>query len=190
MIKNLLSVSILDNSDVGVVLPATKNETGHWKTNCWQAELSQYKMILTPGYYQSQCDCIKCSMLWNNFGPFMSKTNDLKTYLDPSFETVQEMLVDFFLQIKIFGGKSLLSCPDLMVETKTDIDNNDIKWLKLAQKWKIQGISVDQGPEPLVHFSCEDVNLQCKPFSQTQSFIGKLISEIKFWYTALIVDPF
>ena len=104
-------------SNVAVVSPATKNQSGHWKSHCWQAEVTQYKLILTPGYFQSQCDCMKCTMLWEDYGPFVAKTKDLTNFLDTNVgSSPYSMFTDFFLRMKL-SNQYLVSCPDLMVET-------------------------------------------------------------------------
>ena len=74
-------------------------------------------LILTPGYFQSQCDCMKCTMLWEDYGPFVAKTKDLTNFLDTNVgSSPYSMFTDFFLRMKL-SNQYLVSCPDLMVET-------------------------------------------------------------------------
>ena len=78
---------------------ATKNGTGHWNSHCWQAEMSGYNLVLTPGYQQSKCDCQVCSIFWGNFGPFVAMKNDLDDFLDATITNEAMAFVDFFLQL-------------------------------------------------------------------------------------------
>jgi hypothetical protein len=164
-------VRLIRDESVGVVAGATRNTTGHWRSHCWQTYMAFYNLVLTPGYRSSNCDCMKCSMFWDNFGPFVAKKTDLQNHLDSSFSSTQIMFADFFLKINHIH-KSLVTCPDVMFSIGVDLPPPlDQEWLQLAKKWSLQGISIDLGPKKIHSFSCSEVGLKCQPETQTKSFI-------------------
>ena len=168
---------LINSKNIAVVSPATKNvQSGHWKSHCWQAEMTQYKLILTPGYFQSQCDCMKCTLLWEDYGPFVTKTKHLTNFLDTNVGSPHLMFTDFFLRLKL-SEQNILSCPDLMVETIiANHSTANLDWLSLAQKWQFQEVSIDHGPadEKIAEFTCQDIHKVCEPEKQTQSFLAPL----------------
>ena len=168
---------LINSKNIAVLSPATKNvQSGHWKSHCWQAEMAQYKLILTPGYFQSQCDCMKCTLLWEDYGPFVTKTKHLTNFLDPNLGSPYLMFTDFFLRLKL-SEQNILSCPDLMVETIiANHSTANLDWLSLAQKWQFQQVSIDHGPadEKIAEFTCQDIHKVCEPEKQTQSFLAPL----------------
>jgi hypothetical protein len=163
---------LIGDKSTGVVSGATRNTTGHWRSHCWQTNMGFYNLVLTPGYISSYCDCMKCSIFWDNFGPFMATKTDLEDHLDAaSFSSTQMMFADFFLKINHIG-KSLVTCPDVMFSIGDDLlPPSDQEWLQLAKKWGLQGISKDLGPKKIHSFSCSEVGLKCEPARQTKSFI-------------------
>ncbi len=155
---------------LGAVSGATKNATGHWKTHCWQAEISAHNLVLSRGYHKSHCDCLICTMLWDDFGPFTARTKEMQVILDATMGTLNQVFVDFFLSLGL-KSKTIYSCPDVMFTT---VGNADLQlmdksfWLKMAFKWTFQGISVDVGPSRVHQFTCHELDLACQPEEQTK----------------------
>ena len=152
-----------------MVSGATKNITGHWKSHCYQANIRAYNLILTPGYSSSTCDCMICNMLWDNFGPFMSRKEDLLK-LDSKFPPTV-MFTELFLELKM-KGQHILLCPDLMFHTIEDkLLPKRESWLPLSKKLGIQAISFDNGPSKIHEFSCNDIGISCDIMTQSESYI-------------------
>ena len=152
-----------------MVSGATKNMTGHWKSHCYQANIRAYNLILTPGYSRSTCDCMICNILWDNFGPFMSRKEDLLK-LDSNF-VPWVMFTNFFMQLKM-KNQHILLCPDLMFHTSEDeiLPKRDVL-LPFSKKLGIQAISFDNGPSKIEEFSCKDIGISCDIWTQAESYI-------------------
>ena len=48
---------------------SSRNSTGHWRANCRQADISNFNLLLRPGYARSECDCMRCDVVGN--APFV-----------------------------------------------------------------------------------------------------------------------
>ena len=101
------SVRLLQNSDVKVVSGATKNGTGHWKTDCFQSEIVNYNLYIKPGYEESVCDCMICSV--SAGAPFLTRTMifqeyPLNSYLHgiPCIEMVTIQFIVIFSKRQLF----------------------------------------------------------------------------------------
>lgn len=158
-----------DGNFIGASTGATKNSSGHWRSHCWQANLKGYSLILGKGYHQSACDCQICSILWNNFGPFVALTSDLVEF--SSFSNPSLAFLDFFLYLDS-RGKKVASCPDILFNTGPDLKSPPKeKWKNLLIKWGLMGVSLDLGPEKVLQFPCHQLGLSCNPAQQTQNSI-------------------
>ena len=155
-----------------MVSTATKNRTGHWKSHCWQAKIQAYNLVLEPGYQKSKCDCMICSVLWENHGPFIARAETLNLYLDGTIPSNEIMFMDLFLKLNN-AGLEILSCPDLLIQT-SDFENHPSfqHWSALAQKWKFLGVSIEMGPAKVLEFSCETIGTECNPTVQTKSILA------------------
>lgn len=163
-------VRLMDAKNAAAVTGATKNSTGHWRSHCWQTSISGHNLVLTPGYRQSTCDCMKCSLFWDSHGPFVARKSQLLSHLHPALG-LQMMFVSFFLSMQSLGYDAF-SCPDLMFLTADDPDPpSQSNWLQMARKWGLQGISIDLGPMKIYQFSCSTLELVCDPEDQTKSYI-------------------
>ena len=113
--------------------------------------------------------CMICNVLWDNFGPFMSRKEDLLK-LDSNFPP-NVMFTEFFIKLKM-KGQHILLCPDLMFHTNEDeaLPKRD-DWLPFSKKLGIQAISFDNGPTKSHEFSCQDIGISCDIRSQAESYI-------------------
>ena len=81
------------------------------------------------------------------------------------------MFIDFFLKLQE-QGKHVLVCPDLMYYTGANQDLlTEESWVRLAKKWSLQGISMNRGPQKMLTFECDQVDLVCQPEEQTRSHL-------------------
>ena len=178
MICNLIDIDIIslaDGSMIGAVTGPTRNKSGHWRSHCYQTEMTAYNLVLTPGYYQSTCDCQICSVLWDQNGPFVALTKDLQMNLDATLFLGQDqeflVFMDFFLSMRE-KGKLVVVCPDLMYYTgQNQLAPTQADWMSLAKKWSLQGISFDLGPTKILKFDCHHIDIKCDPQEQTKSLL-------------------
>ena len=53
----------------------SRNASGHWRANCYQADVYNFNLLLKPGYAASECDCMRCDVVGN--APFVIRASAL-----------------------------------------------------------------------------------------------------------------
>lgn len=137
---------------------ATRNETGHWAVECFQARLELYALMLREGYTASALECMYCDVVG---GPFLTTLAQLAaTPLDERL-TGSAVFVDWFLRVRANGGLGA-ACPDVLFFTaggRKALWANRRSWTPLAAKWGVTDILL-----PLRHyhhFTCQEAKLSC-----------------------------
>ena len=161
------SIRLLQDPKIGVVSGATRNITGHWKTNCLQSHIVNYNLYMKPGYEHSSCDCMECAV--SDTSPFVTKIQVLeKIPLNTSLEE-DSMFVDWFLRLQGASLKTLL-CPDIMYHTyhsDSMIERMfEEDWQKLAGLHHFLGVVLDHSPKVAFSFNCDQAGLECKAVNQ------------------------
>ena len=141
--------------------------TGYWRTGCYQINIEYYHFKIREGYFKSTCDdCMICDYVT---GPFVTK----KEYFEqtPLLTTDEEtMFLNWFYEMEYKTGKSSLLCPDILYNTNGFSSMGEINWLELGRHVGFQSVTTDHSPKILKLFDCEEVNLECNPRKQTESF--------------------
>jgi hypothetical protein len=160
------SVRLLQDPGIGFVSGAIRNQSGHWHNSCYQASIENYNLLLVPGYRESFCDCMLCSVVE---GLFMTKQATLdKVPLNFELST-DEMFFSWFLDVQK-SSLAGLHCPDLMYLTKHSPKSyqkvSRDSWQKLAKIHGFQGVVLHHAPSIKHKFKCSEVNLKCDPYKQ------------------------
>ena len=79
----------------------SRNSTGHWRANCYQADVYNFNLLLKPGYAKSECDCMRCDVIGN--APFVIRASALRDVPLTSLESAEGMFTKLFLDLKHAG---------------------------------------------------------------------------------------
>ncbi|XP_064112016.1 uncharacterized protein LOC135219296 [Macrobrachium nipponense] len=143
---------------VTYVSGATRNETGHWTVECYQARLELYGMALREGYTSSAEDCMYCDAV---NGPFLTTTKSLiSTPLDERLP-LDVVFFDWFLRVRADDGLGMV-CPDVLFFVSGDMKKSlqdHGSWRKLAHKLGVTDVYLPA--RNIHHFTCEEAGLSC-----------------------------
>lgn len=137
---------------------ATRNESGHWAVECFQARLELYGLILREGYTSSALECMYCDAVG---GPFLTTAQMLTAIPLDERLSGNAAFVDWFLRVRANGGLGL-ACPDVLFFIsggRKALWANRKSWAPLAAKWGVTDVFL-----PLRHyhhFTCQEARLTC-----------------------------
>ena len=162
-------VRLLSEGGLAVVAVggAVRNTSGHWHVDCRQVEMEYYRLEMRPGYEHQFNDCMVCDFV---DGPVLMKTDTMRS-LDPEIPKTLSLVDLALTRVGL-----MLACPDIMFFTRSSIGretlhSNEADWLKLAAKYKFQGLVTNFKHQLDFQFSCSQVNLICDIRSQAAAFI-------------------
>ena len=162
----LLSSGWLDVLAVG---GAVRNQTGHWRMECRQMELSYYRLELEPGYTDQHQDCMLCDYVG---GPVMLTSQALR---DQAINNILAPLSILDLAIQSVNTK-MLACPDIMFFTRQSVgrelfEESREHWQELATKHQFQGVKTEFKQHDQMRFNCSEVGMKCNIREQAASFL-------------------
>ncbi|XP_068216509.1 uncharacterized protein [Palaemon carinicauda] len=143
---------------VSYVSGATRNETGHWTIECYQARLELYGMALREGYTNSAEECMYCDAV---NAPFLTTTKMFTSFPLDERLPLDILFFDWFLRIRATDGLGMV-CPDVLFFVNGDMKKSlrdRESWIKLALKLGVTDMYL---PARNTHrFTCEEAGLSC-----------------------------
>ncbi|KAK7079930.1 hypothetical protein SK128_005623 [Halocaridina rubra] len=152
-----------DNNKVNVASGAYRNIHGHWHHGCLQSVAENYELEYFRGYEHSKNECMYCDDV---LGPFVARTEFLKTVDFTEMMTGSVMYRDWFLNVRLTRNL-VMSCPDVMFFVEAEPYLNRTDWYEIANKWSFEHIKSYDGN--IYEFTCEDAQISCVNIMKTVS---------------------